>query len=182
MIGLNLGCGDRYAEGWHNVDFGYPGRVDEQADLTQPLPLHWAGVTHIYLGHVLEHVTEEQAFNLLRRLRHLANPNGCLALAVGPDMDVAWEMHNSGILDTTYHTIESITQGGARWPGDVHLWQTTAPLVVKAFVDTGWDVVTDLGGMTGLAGLAGNEFWPVADRTPPWQYAVRAYTGTPGEW
>jgi len=178
-VRLNLGCGDRYVAGWHNVDWsGCPHHVDEAVDLTGPLPGHWTRqVTHIYAGHLLEHLTEMDALVLLLRLRGVVDPAGCVAMFVGPDCAVAEAMSAAGTLDTTYHTLDAILHGAHRWPGDDHLWQHSAADVADALRTAGWPVVTDLGGIRGLDGLAGGELWPVADRTPPWQYAVRAWAG-----
>lgn len=177
---LNLGCGDRYVPGWHNVDWaGCPHHVDETVDLSEgTLPDHWLGAaTHIYAGHLLEHLHQADAAELLRNLLDVAHVNGCLLMLVGPDCDVATRMQMAGTLDTTYHSLDSILHGDHRWPGTDHLWPHAAHDVVSALHDAGWPAIADLGGIRGMDGLAGGDLWPVADRTPPWQYAVRAYTG-----
>jgi len=182
-VRLNLGCGDRYAEGWHNVDWaGCPHRVDETVDLTGELPWSPGSVTHMYAGHLFEHLTRDQCAALCALLLAVAGRRGCLLMAVGPDVDAARAMIADGTFDYTYHSLETITDGGHRWPGDDHLWQTTGPAVADMLRGAGWPVVTDLGGMPGLAGLAGGDAWPVADREPLWQYAVRAYAGEAGPW
>jgi hypothetical protein len=176
---LNLGCGDRYVPNWHNVDWpGCPHHVDEHVDLMGLLPAAWRGqASRIYAGHLLEHLREPYARHLLWALREVADPAGCEALFVGPDCDVARVMAADGSLDTTYHSLDSILHGGHRWPGDDHLWQHSSHDVVDALGVAGWPVVTDLGGIRGLDGVAGGESWPVADRVSDWQYAVRAWSG-----
>lgn len=167
---VNLGCGDRYVEGWVNVDFGTPHRHDLSVDLTGELP--WRGtLTHVYAGHLLEHLTELQSLELLKRLRVCAHPGGCVVVLVGPDVEVAERMIDDGTFDHGWGTLESIKHGAGRWAGDVHLWETTGPKVRALAVEAGWPVVHDLT----IAQLEGG--WPVADRGPQWQYAVRAWQG-----
>jgi hypothetical protein len=92
-------------------------------------------------------------------------------VAVGPDIPVAEEMIRTGTFDYRYHSLESLKNGAGRWAGDVHMWETSGPLVAKIVRDAGWPVVHNFG----IAELEGG--WPVADREPQWQYVVRAYVG-----
>lgn len=177
---LNLGCGDRYVAGWHNVDYGTPCHVDERLDLRGELP--WTNVTHAYAGHVLEHLSLDDCAQLLTRLRACMADTGGLLLVVGPDVQVAEKMIQDGTFDSTYHSLESLYDGAARWDGDEHQWGCTADLVAQLLRDAGWPVVDDLGGVAGLNGLAEGPSWPIADRTPQWQCAVRAWTGELTPW
>ena len=170
-LSLNLGCGDRYVDGWVNVDYGTPHRHDQTVDLTGRLPWEPGSVSRIYAGHLLEHITQEEGLGLLRRLLVCADPAGCTLVLVGPDVVVAEKMIADGTFDFTYHSLESIKNGAGRWAGDVHLWETTGPLVAQLVAEAGWPVVHALT----IAQLEGG--WPVADREPQWQYAVRAWTG-----
>lgn len=160
---LNLGCGDRYADGWHNVDHqGSPHQKDETIDLRMPLP--WTGVTHAYAGHLLEHLRVVEVLQLLPRLRNCMTKTGTL-MVVGPDVLIAQGMAVSGTLDVT---MESLTQGGHRWPGDEHRWECTTFDVEEMLRVTGWKKVTRVG----IPNVP--ELWPVADRRPQWQCAVSA--------
>jgi hypothetical protein len=172
-VRLNLGCGDRYVEGWHNVDFGYPDRVDERVDLVSRRgELPWTGVTHIYAGHLFEHIWPSQAKRLAERLLDCADPGGCLLMAVGPDVPLAKQMIADQTFDSTYHSLESLIHGAHRWPGDEHRWETSGPLIQSMLRSAGWPVASDVG-----IGQV-SSFWPVADRTPQWQYAIRAWCGS----
>lgn len=175
-VKLNLGCGDRYADGWTNVDFGSPHRKDQEVDLTGPLPWESGSVTHVYLGHVLEHLTLQQCSGLLSQLLPCMDPAGALAMIVGPDVPLAKQMIAEGTFDFTYHSLDSLRYGAGRWAGDVHQWECSASAIVDLCRDAGWPVVTDIG-----IKLV-DSFWPVADRVPQWQCAVRAYVGTPAAW
>lgn len=172
---LNLGCGDRYVPGWHNVDWGgCPFHVDEIVDLTGPLPWEPGTITHIYMGHLLEHLRPIDAYELVVALLPLAAPAGGLLMSVGPDARVAKEMAAAGTLDTTDHSLDGIIYGDNRWPGTEHQWETTGMEIAQMMQAAGW-MSRDLGGVRFVS-----EFWPVADRRPQWQYAVRAYTEQDG--
>lgn len=168
---VNLGCGDRYVDGWVNVDFGTPHRHDLSVDLTGELPWQPGTLTHVFAGHLLEHITELQSLELLKRLRACANPAGCIVVLVGPDVEVAERMVDDGTFDHSWGTLESIKNGAGRWAGDIHLWETTGSKIEALAVEAGWPVVHRLT----IDEL--DERWPVADRGPKWQYVVRAWTG-----
>jgi hypothetical protein len=164
MRRLNLGCGDRYAEGWWNVDFaGSPHRKDEEIDLrTNALP--WTDVEQAYAGHLLEHLYVDEVLVLLETLRGCMAPDGEL-MVVGPDLILAQGMAAAGTLDVT---IDSLTNGGHRWHGDEHRWHCNEIAVARLLRVTGWTRIERLG----IARVP--EFWPVADRGPQWQCAVSA--------
>lgn len=166
---VNLGCGDRYAPNWTNVDHaGSPHRKDLTLDLVDdPMPWGPATVLHIYMGHVLEHLPYERCFDLLTHLRAAVRPEGQV-MVVGPDVEVAQRMAEAGALDVT---LDSLRYGADRWPGDEHLWECTAAKVVTLFEETGWVDIQNVG----IANVAA--FWPVADRRPQWQCAIAARSG-----
>ncbi len=165
---LNLGCGDRYADGWVNVDFGTPHRVDQKVDLTGDLPWAPRSIMHVYLGHVLEHLMPQQAVDLLDRLRPLVKPEGQI-MVVGPDVVLAEDLQAQGyVLEVP---LEHLRHGAGRWMGDVHLWECTAAGIVDLLEVAGWVDIEDVG----IERVA--SFWPVAFRGPRWQCAVSARSG-----
>lgn len=170
-LSLNLGCGDRYVEGWTNVDHGSPHKKDLDVDLTGELPWGYGSVSRIYAGHLMEHLEPTHCLQLLARLLDCADSAGCTMVLVGPDVDVAERMIDEGTFDFTYHSLDSIKYGAGRWSGDVHLWETTGHAVAELARVAGWPVVHELT----IDELEGG--WPVADREPKWQYAVRAWSG-----
>jgi hypothetical protein len=164
---LNLGCGDRYVPGWHNVDHqGSPHRKDETLDLRSTLP--WTGVTHVYAGHILEHLRVFEVIQLLDRLKYCMAPGGEL-MVVGPDCLIAQGMAVAGTLDVT---MESLTHGGHRWPGDEHRWECTTFDVEELLRAGGWWPTR-----VGIPNVPAK--WPVADRGPQWQCAVSATASVP---
>lgn len=161
---INLGCGDRYADGWHNVDRAdMPHRMDEAVDLrTAALP--WTGIQYAYAGHLLEHLFIDDVIVLLTALRGCMAEDGEL-MVVGPDVLIAQGMAVAGTLDVT---LDSIRHGAGRWPGDEHRWECTGWAVERLLTLTGWQQVQRVG----IGNVPG--MWPVADRGPRWQCAVSA--------
>jgi predicted SAM-dependent methyltransferase len=161
---LNLGCGDRYEDGWHNVDRAdMPYRKDESVDLrTGALP--WREVQYAYAGHVLEHLFVEHVIVMLTALRGCMAPDGEL-MVVGPDVILAQGMAVAGTLDVT---MESLENGGHRWPGDEHRWHCTQWGIERLLMVTGWQQIKRMG----IGAVP--DFWPVADRRPRWQCGVSA--------
>lgn len=165
MMLLNLGCGDRYAPGWHNVDFGTPHRVDQSVDLTGELPWERDGVLHVYMGHVLEHLTPGQAAVLLERLYSLVRPEGQIMI-VGPDVKLAEKLQSEGyVLEVP---LEQLRHGAGRWAGDEHMWECTASGIIALLRAAGWKDIENVG----IENVP--SFWPVAVRGPRWQCAVSA--------
>jgi len=86
---LNLGAGDRYVPGWHNVDRAdCPHRKDEAFDLRMPPP--WKEVQYAYAGHVLEHLRVGEPRPDLPVLRAYPEALGAL---VRPDVERRVEPH-----------------------------------------------------------------------------------------
>lgn len=166
---LNLGCGDRYVENWTNVDYGSPHRMDQNVDLTGPLPWGLHAISQVYAGHLFEHLTPNACFELATRL-HQCMVLGGVLVAVGPDIEVTERMIVAGTFDYTYHSLESLRNGAHRWPGDEHQWETTGVAVAELLRAAGWSSVHQIE----LADL--DDDWPVADREPLWQYAIKAWS------
>lgn len=168
---VNLGCGDRYAPGWINVDWaGSPHRKDQEVDLTRPLPWPDDSLEFVYAGHLLEHLTIEQCLGLLREVYRCSVEHGQL-MVVGPDLPTAYRMLEAGTLDVT---IDSLRYGAERWPGDRHLWDSSAMTTSDLLEDAGWKA-----GQIHRVPLADvHHAWPIADDRPQWQFALRAVKET----
>ena len=126
---VNLGCGEQYAPGWINVDHeGSPHKRDETVDLTGELPWNPGTLTHIYAGHLLEHLRTDQCVVLLERLLKCADL-ACTLMVVGPDVEIAARLQAEG------HALEvpldQLKYGGGRWVGDVHMWECTQRRLVE---------------------------------------------------
>jgi hypothetical protein len=173
-VRVNLGCGDRYADGWLNVDHGgSPHRKDLEVDLRAPLPWPRDSIAYAYAGHLLEHLRVHEVVVFLGRLRSCMRDDGVLTV-VGPDLDIAEGMAAAGTLDVT---LDSLRCGADRWVGDRHRWECSAPAVVTFLRLTGWVDIRE----SNVDELP--ELWPVADRGPRWQCVVLATRGSdpPGD-
>lgn len=163
---VNLGCGDRYAPGWHNVDRAdCPHRKDAAVDLRDLLPRSWTNLEYVYAGHVLEHMRVGDVLVLLERLLACMAPDGEL-MVVGPDVVVAQAMLDGG--QDIGVTLDSLKYGASRWPGDEHRWECSERDIQVMLRATGWT----LGDRLVINQVP--EMWPVADRRPQWQCAVSA--------
>jgi predicted SAM-dependent methyltransferase len=87
---LHLGCGQRYFEGYVNIDFPLSGHsvqttsvADEHADITA-LRYHKGEVDEVRLHHVFEHFTRPVACALVASWRSWLKPKGVLHIEV-PD-------------------------------------------------------------------------------------------------
>lgn len=161
---INLGCGDRYADGWINVDVAdMPHRKDEAVDLCGPLPWADGSADRIYAGHVFEHIPLASCRILLPQLRDILRVGGIL-MVVGPDCEKAWEMERAGTLDVS---LDSLRYGAGRWSGDHHEWECTEKQLAMLLVDAGFAVLYDY-----MDDVVANG-WPVADPGPEWQACVR---------
>lgn len=162
---INLGCGDRYADGWINVDWaGSPHRKDQEVDLTGELPWPENSVERIYAGHVLEHLMTMDCVLLLTRL-YFCCTEGAEIMVVGPDLPTAYRMAEEGTLDVT---IDSLRFGAERWTGDRHLWESSAAMSWAMLEKAGWKNIIDIP----LAEAA--QSWPIADARPQWQFCLHA--------
>ena len=163
---VNLGCGEQYAPGWVNVDHaGSPHRRDQEVDLTGELPWSPGTWTHIYAGHLLEHLRTDQCVDLLKRLRDCSTSD-CTLMVVGPDVKLAEQLQADGYALEV--PLDQLRYGGGRWVGDVHMWECTRRRLVDIVFDAGWEYVVPL-----TIDQVPAE-WPVAFRGPRWQVAVRA--------
>lgn len=176
-MNLNLGCGDRYAEGWVNVDLpDMPHRVDQRVDLLGELPWPERSIQCVYAGHVLEHLHKDDAYSLVARLLPLMRHNGAIML-VGPDIGLAENMlaAGAGLAEMYGATLDSLKYGAGRWAGDEHHWECHGYILEDMLTSAGWSTVTPMN-MDEVAAT-----WPVADPRPRWQCAVGALARHEGE-
>lgn len=124
---LNIGCGNHYAAGWTNVDIDETQDVtpDIVGDVVKGLDFPDGSAEKIYLGHILEHLTQEDAVLALLECKRLLQPGGSM-MVVGPDCDRADEMLARGEISEIEHDL--VVTGAGRWAHDVHLWRSTGPL------------------------------------------------------
>ena len=83
---LNFGCGNRFRNGWTNIDFqGVESHVTS-VNLLRRLPFSDAAFDVVYSSHVLEHFSPGQADFVLSECYRVLMPSGILRIVV-PDLE-----------------------------------------------------------------------------------------------
>ena len=160
---LNLGCGEQYADDWHNVDFKSPHRKDETVDLTGELPWPAGSVAQVYAGHLLEHLTLDECAALLSRIKTCMVRYGAIMI-VGPDVELAEVLQLQGYALEV--PLEQLKYGAGRWAGDEHKWLCTRRQLTDLLQAAGFKEIVELS-IDQVPRL-----WPVAFRGPKWQVGV----------
>lgn len=114
----NLGCGEDYREGWHNVDISPAVNPDQQFDLGEPpWPLPSAHFDVVRAQHVLEHL-ETVPWDELARI-----------LQVGGRLEIVYPIGHTRFEDPTHRQFWNVNT--AQWPsGDgKHGHEVATPLV-----------------------------------------------------
>ena len=163
---LNVGCGNHRADGWTNMDIERNDEVkpDIQGDLMD-LPDEIQGVTHVYLGHVLEHLALGTIAPALSKLWERCVPGVEIAV-VGPDCDRARALDRAGRLYGI--KLQDVVHGAGRWANDVHLWECTPGGLERVLRRSGVQDVRHVS-ITSAELSA----WPVTSRVD-WQCAMIA--------
>ncbi|HYG23660.1 MAG TPA: methyltransferase domain-containing protein [Verrucomicrobiae bacterium] len=86
MMKLNVGCGDRFAKGWLNVDFHPVSKSVKRVNLLAGLPFSDNNFDVVYSSHVLEHFSRDAAEGLAREMHRVLKPNGIIRVVV-PDLE-----------------------------------------------------------------------------------------------
>ena len=86
MNKLNLGCGNRFAQGWINIDFHSESPEVLSVNLLGRLPFADNSFDVVYSSHVLEHFAPDTAQALLRECHRILKPNGILRTVL-PDLE-----------------------------------------------------------------------------------------------
>lgn len=81
-IKLNLGCGYDHRRGYINIDLDRTVKPDLVADLRHELPFPNHSVSEILLQDTLEHLTQQDALQLLRRCEKALMTDGVLMIRV----------------------------------------------------------------------------------------------------
>lgn len=89
---VNLGCGNRYLDGWCNVDL-YAERVDTRQDMrtVEFLP---GSVAEVLCVHAIEHLTRIDGANLLGRMLRWCAPGGRVVIET-PDLSKCCDLLES---------------------------------------------------------------------------------------
>lgn len=156
---LNLGCGEYHAEGWVNVD-AYTSTVDVRARL-EALPFLDGSATHVYCGHVLEHIAPIDLPAVLVEIRRVLAADGEFCV-VGPDcdrIDPAKEPDLYAIAAKHVTTLDN--------PHGSHLWTCTEAKLLSY-------IQAVFPGARAVLVAEVPETWPGVVRHASWQCAVIA--------
>jgi len=172
---LNIGCGEHYAPGWTNTDLIHHPvagiRPDIITPVGEPLPFADGTASHIYVGHVLEHIPWDDVHGFLLDIGRVAT-TGAIVCVVGPDVRRALNQWKAGNLNeaTMLDAIlenESSYQSAGMWPGARHQWNCHEARVLLALDHAG------LAGRPVPIDSAELDPWPVVSRIG-WQFAILA--------
>ena len=86
-LSIHLGCGYRPKKDWINVDQARGPEVQVVWDLRRGLPFADASCSAIFSEHFIEHVTKEDAANLLSECHRALQPGGVLRVST-PDAEL----------------------------------------------------------------------------------------------
>jgi predicted SAM-dependent methyltransferase len=80
QVGINLGCGQIYYEGWINVDIDPAVKHDKEFDLEKlPYPFESNSVDYVVMRHVIEHM--EYPYDVVREISRILKPGGTLYMS-----------------------------------------------------------------------------------------------------
>ena len=86
MNKLNIGCGDRFAKGWTNIDFHSSDASVTRVNILRGLPYPEASFDVVYSSHVLEHFPRDTAGRMLKEMHRVLKPGGLVRVVV-PDLE-----------------------------------------------------------------------------------------------
>ena len=81
---VNFGCGPRILDQWINLDINRADGIDVVWDLKFGMPFRDGSCTALFGEHVIEHISKEDAAQLLRECLRVLEPNGVLRIST-PD-------------------------------------------------------------------------------------------------
>ncbi|MBW4682214.1 MAG: methyltransferase domain-containing protein [Microcoleus vaginatus WJT46-NPBG5] len=124
---LNVGCGSTFHLAWTNIDFSPQSPDVQRYDIRKKLPYLDNCFDACYSSHVLEHLTKEEAKNLVSECWRVLKPGGVARLVV-PDLESivrnyldALERVGSGITeaepDYDWMMLEMYDQTVRNYPG-----------------------------------------------------------------
>jgi len=95
---LNLGCGERYLEGFVNIEGNIRRKKDIWLDIRNGLPFPDRSVDGIYSCHVFEHFYMDELQSILKECHRVAKPGGGIRVLV-PSLEQAITAYAEGRRD-----------------------------------------------------------------------------------
>ncbi len=89
MKKIQFGCGANRLDGWENFD--------AEIDIRRTLPQHNDEVDFIFLEHLLEHITQKEAYRFIEECYRVLKVGGVMRIVI-PDLKKIYEGSNSDYL------------------------------------------------------------------------------------
>lgn len=132
---VNLGCGEKPAAGYINVDFRELPDVDVVADVRR-LPFAPASLAELSSSHLVEHFRERQLVStVLPYWKSLLRENGKLRI-ICPNFDAMIRWHESGRM--SYDDFRTVTFGLQDYEGDDHFAMYTPTTLTAILKEAGF--------------------------------------------
>lgn len=130
---LHIGCGNRYFEGWTNLDIaGKKADVFDDASKLNLIPNNSCDI--IYAAHVLEHFGRKEVSAVLKVWYKKLKPKGILRLSV-PDFEKVILMYKNSY---KLQTLLGFLVGGQRDQYDLHKMVFDAPCLTDLLTKVGF--------------------------------------------
>lgn len=112
---LHLGCGTEQPDAWFNVDFVDEVKPDAVYDIEEtPWPVSSGSVRHIKARHVVEHLSDQDAF--FDEAARVLRPDGHLSVTVPVGENQVEDQDHEN--DWAYRTPERFAGGRKHWDGE----------------------------------------------------------------
>lgn len=143
---LHLACGTNIMNGWANIDLSGNKEVIYW-DLTRPLPVDSGSMELVYCEHFIEHISREQARNLLAECHRVLKPGGVLRVST-PSLRKLIEEYLSGELSEWSDVgwkpatpCQMMNEGFRLWG---HQFIYDADELKRIFEEAGWHNLTQV--------------------------------------
>lgn len=133
MKKLHLGCGNRYLEGYINIDIRSGANVDIVADIRN-LNFEPESVDLIYNCAVLEHFGRHEWFDILKHWTSLLKPNGKMYIST-TDFDALVERYKNS---KSLEELLGFLIGGQKYEYDFHGMVFNFDILFKAMQSLGF--------------------------------------------
>ena len=134
---LHLGCGNKYIEGYVNIDIRYLPGVDEVNNVGRLRNYKSHSIDVIYASHVLEHFSRWEYESVLKRWYELLKPGGVLRLGV-PDFGEIVEYYNK---TKDLRSVSGMLYAGQDYPENNHYWVWDFNTLSKELKEIGFNNV-----------------------------------------
>lgn len=114
VVRLNWGCGSHVAEGWINSDVKDDPGIDLVADIRKGLPLASGSCDYVVSIHALPEFSYQELPSVLRELRRVIKPGGCLRLGL-PDLRRGIDAYLRGERDYFKVDPDEVQSAGGRF-------------------------------------------------------------------